>query len=90
VDSIGERRTREGAEKTQGAHRGLEGEADDSGMNGDAGDEAEVAGDRGARGAIEEATTPREASFRFLASGCELDKADPPGTLSSAQIPLVH
>jgi hypothetical protein len=56
-------------------------------MNGDAGDEAEVAGDRGVRGAVEEATTPREASFRFLASGCELNKADPPGTLSSAWIP---
>jgi hypothetical protein len=48
-----------------GAHHGLEGEADDSGMNVDAGEEAEVDVDRGAHGAVEEANDA-SGSFRLI------------------------
>jgi hypothetical protein len=55
----------EKGQENLGAHRGVEGEADDSGMNVDVGQEAKGDADHGVRSAAEEANDASE-SFRRI------------------------
>jgi hypothetical protein len=54
----------EKGQENSDANRGLEGKADESGMNGDAVEEAEVGGDSVARGAVEEAEVGGDSGAR--------------------------